>query len=58
MLKIKDMDSLLKIVASLVRNNYIVNINTVYQEYPRENYIDYYEVSYHLVEKVGDNYES
>jgi len=54
MLKIKDINSLLEIVKGLVLNNYVVHIRTIYQEFPRENCIDYYEVSY-LVEKVDNN---
>ena len=55
MLKIKDLDSLLKIVESLVKNKYMVKIITIYQEFPRENSIDYYQVNYQLIEKVDNN---
>lgn len=46
MLKIKDMNSLLDIVKSLILNDYTVDIKTIYQEFPREKYIDYFEVNY------------
>ena len=50
MLKIKDMNSLLEIVESLVRNNYKVSIETIYQEFPRETHIDYFKVDYEKIE--------
>ena len=51
MLKIKDMNSLLEIVESLIRNNYKVSIETIYQKFPRETHIDYFKIEY---EKLGD----
>ena len=53
MLKIKDINSALEIIKGLILNNYVVHIRTIYQEFPRENYIDYYEITY-LTEEIGE----
>ena len=53
MLKIKSIESVLDIVKSLILNGYIVNVKTIYQDYPREKSIDYFEIDYYL-EKVKE----
>ena len=54
-LKIKDIDSLLKIVTGLLNNGYEIKIKIQNQEWPRENYFDYYQID--LIEKVSDDNE-
>ena len=55
MLKIKDLDSLIKIITGLINNGYEIKIKTQNQDWPRENCFDYYQID--LIEKVGDDNE-
>ncbi len=46
MLKIKDMSSLLEMTKALLLNGYKVTITTIYEDFPREQYINYFELNY------------
>lgn len=44
MIIVRDMDSLLKQVQSLVLNHYEIRVKAVYCDFPREKNIDYFEI--------------
>lgn len=57
MLKIKDVGSLLEITKSLLLNGYKVTITTIYEDFPREQHISYFELNYaneFEIEEEGD----
>ena len=53
-MKINRIDSLLDIVKSLILNNYEVTVKTIYQDFPCETHIDYFDVSYRMLEEIDD----
>lgn len=54
-LKVYAMQDVSNIVCTLIKNNYICEIKTVYKEFPNEDRIDFYQISYWRDDERGND---
>lgn len=53
-MRLTRMDSLQDTIKSLILDGYEVTVRAVYQEFPRETSIDYFELLYRKLEVLDD----